>query len=100
MELGADLRVKLAEQLGVALTEKNEIAVDKSMRTSVHGVYAAGDVAGCLGRAQADHHRVRTGLPGRDGSIRVRLASGGCGRTRLAALILRVSCGSREQGWR
>ena len=49
MELGADLRVELAEQLGVALTEKNEIAVDKSMRTSVHGVYAAGDVADASG---------------------------------------------------
>ena len=37
MELGADPRVDLANQLGVQLDERDEIVVDKHMRTNVHG---------------------------------------------------------------
>ena len=44
IEIGADPRVDLANQLGVALSESDEIIVDKQMRTNVHGVFAAGDV--------------------------------------------------------
>ncbi len=35
----------LAKRLGVALNEKGEIKIDRSSRTNVPGVYAAGDVA-------------------------------------------------------
>ena len=49
MELGADPRVDLANQLGVRLDEKDEIVVDKHMRTNVHGVFAAGDVTNASG---------------------------------------------------
>ena len=45
LELGADPRVELAQGLGVELNERNEIKVDREMRTNVHGVFAAGDVA-------------------------------------------------------
>ena len=45
LELGADPRVELAQGLGVELNERNEIKVDREMRTNVHGVLAAGDVA-------------------------------------------------------
>ena len=45
LEIGADPRVELAQELGVALNERNEIKVDREMRTNVHGVFAAGDVA-------------------------------------------------------
>ncbi len=38
-------RDKLAEQLGVALTEDGFVQVDSEARTSVPGVYAAGDLA-------------------------------------------------------
>jgi len=72
MELGADPRVELAEQLGVALTEKNEIAVDKSMRTSVHGVYAAGDVADASGELKQTITAAAQGGAGGDGRLRRR----------------------------
>ena len=49
IEIGADPRIELASQLGVALNDKDEIKVDKSMRTSVHGVFAAGDVTDASG---------------------------------------------------
>ena len=49
MELGADPRVELANQLGVDLTDKNEVKVDRFMRTNVHGVFAAGDVTDASG---------------------------------------------------
>ena len=49
IEIGADPRIELARQLGVALNDKNEIGVDKSMRTNVHGVFAAGDVTDAAG---------------------------------------------------
>ena len=44
IEIGADPRVELAQSLGAELNEKNEVHVDKEMRTNVHGVFAAGDV--------------------------------------------------------
>ena len=44
VEIGADPRTELALQLGVDLNDRDEIIVDREMRTSVHGVFAAGDV--------------------------------------------------------
>lgn len=44
IEIGADPRVELAQSLGAELNEKNEVHVDKEMRTNVHGVFAAGDI--------------------------------------------------------
>ena len=38
-------RDELPERLGLALTEAGLLAVDTQMRTSVSGVYAAGDLA-------------------------------------------------------
>lgn len=49
IEIGADPRVDLANQLGVELNDKNEIVVDKVMRTNVHGVFAAGDLTDASG---------------------------------------------------
>ena len=49
LEIGADPRVELARQLGTELNEKNEIVVDKGMATSVHGLFAAGDVTDASG---------------------------------------------------
>ena len=44
IEIGADPRVELAQQLGVKLADSGEVAVDKVMHTSVPGVFAAGDL--------------------------------------------------------
>ena len=44
MEIGADPRIELPNQLGLALNDLNEVMVDKFGRTSVEGVYAAGDL--------------------------------------------------------
>ncbi len=44
IEIGADPRTDLARQLGIQLNDKDEIIVDKHMKTNVHGVFAAGDV--------------------------------------------------------
>ncbi len=44
IEIGADPRIELAQSLGAELNEKNEVHVDKEMRTNVHGLFAAGDV--------------------------------------------------------
>ncbi|MCH7787465.1 MAG: FAD-dependent oxidoreductase [Chloroflexi bacterium] len=44
IEIGADPRVELANQLGVELNEMNEIKVNKHGATSVEGVFAAGDL--------------------------------------------------------
>jgi thioredoxin reductase (NADPH) len=43
IETGSDPRINIAKQLGIKL-EENEIAVDKNQRTSLKGVFAAGDV--------------------------------------------------------
>jgi thioredoxin reductase (NADPH) len=50
--LGSDTRTELALQIGCALTDDN-IKVDSHQRTSVPGVYAAGDVV--LGLDQISH---------------------------------------------
>jgi thioredoxin reductase (NADPH) len=50
--LGSDTRTELAEQIGCALKDEN-IRVDSHQRTSVPGVYAAGDVV--LGLDQISH---------------------------------------------
>ena len=50
--LGSDTRTELAEQIGCELKDEN-IKVDSHQRTSVPGVYAAGDVV--LGLDQISH---------------------------------------------
>lgn len=49
IEIGADPRTDPARQLGIQLNDKDEITVDKHMRTSVHGVFGAGDVTDASG---------------------------------------------------
>ena len=49
IEIGADPRVELAEQLGLELNELNEVRVDKHGRTNVDGVFAAGDLTDASG---------------------------------------------------
>ena len=44
IEIGADPRTELARQLGTQLNDRDEIIVDKQMRTNIHGLFAAGDV--------------------------------------------------------
>ena len=51
--LGSDTHVQLAEQSGAALNELGCIAVDSHQRTSVPGMYAAGDVV--IGLDQISH---------------------------------------------
>lgn len=49
IEIGADPRAELANQLGVELNELEEIKVDRFGRTNVAGVFAAGDVTDASG---------------------------------------------------
>ena len=49
VEIGADPRVELANQLGLELNEVDEITVDKLGGTSLKGVFAAGDVTDASG---------------------------------------------------
>ena len=51
--LGSDTHVMLAEQLGAKLSDLGNIAVDSHQRTSVPGLYAAGDVV--IGLDQISH---------------------------------------------
>ena len=51
--LGSDTHVQLAEQLGAALSKDCNITVDSHQRTSVPGLYAAGDVV--IGLDQISH---------------------------------------------
>lgn len=51
--LGSDTHTQLAEMLGAALSETRCIVVDSHQRTSVPGLYAAGDVV--LGLDQISH---------------------------------------------
>lgn len=44
VEIGADPRTELPNQLGLELNELNEVVVDKHMATSADGVFAAGDL--------------------------------------------------------
>jgi thioredoxin reductase (NADPH) len=45
IEIGSDPRSQLAQKIGVKLNKWNEIMVDKSQRTNVSGVFAAGDIS-------------------------------------------------------
>ena len=49
VEIGADPRSRLGQDMGVALNDQGEIVVDKLMRTSVEGVFAAGDLTDASG---------------------------------------------------
>ena len=49
IEIGADPRTELAEQLGVQLNELSEVKVDKHGATNVEGVFAAGDLTDAAG---------------------------------------------------
>jgi thioredoxin reductase (NADPH) len=51
--LGSDIHNELAEQVGADLSEEGSIKVDSRQRTSVPGLYAAGDVV--LGLDQISH---------------------------------------------
>ena len=45
IEIGADPNSGLAKALGASVNDLDEIAVDKGMRTTVEGLFAAGDVS-------------------------------------------------------
>jgi thioredoxin reductase (NADPH) len=49
IEIGADPRVELPNQLGLALNDMNEVIVDKRGATNVEGVFAAGDLTDASG---------------------------------------------------
>jgi thioredoxin reductase (NADPH) len=49
IEIGADPRVELPNQLGLTLNENNEVIVDKSGATNIEGVFAAGDLTDASG---------------------------------------------------
>ena len=49
LEIGADPRTELGHQLGIQVNDRDEIIVDKHMRTNVHGVFAAGDITDASG---------------------------------------------------
>ena len=49
LEIGADPRVDLPNMLGLELNERNEVKVDRSGRTNVEGVFAAGDLTDASG---------------------------------------------------
>ncbi|HKC01925.1 MAG TPA: NAD(P)/FAD-dependent oxidoreductase [Sphingomicrobium sp.] len=51
--LGSDTHIQLAEQVGAALSKDRGIGVDSHQRTSVAGLYAAGDVV--IGLDQISH---------------------------------------------
>ena len=51
--LGSDTHTQLAEQLGARLSEQGCVGVDARQRTSVPGLYAAGDVV--VGLDQISH---------------------------------------------
>lgn len=49
IEIGADPRVELPNQLGLELNDQNEVVVDKGGATNVEGVFAAGDLTNASG---------------------------------------------------
>jgi thioredoxin reductase (NADPH) len=51
--LGSDTHIQLAEMVGAELSREQCIVVDRHMRTSVPGLYAAGDVV--IGLDQISH---------------------------------------------
>ena len=69
--LGSDTHVQLAQQVGAKLSENSEIPVDSHQRTSVPGLYAAGDVV--IGLDQISHAMGQGGVAGT--TIRNDLAS-------------------------
>lgn len=78
--LGSDSKNVLAQQLGVALSEEQCIIVDIKQRTSVAGVYAAGDVVMSLdqisvamGHAAIAATALHNDLRQKDGQSRMRL---------------------------
>ena len=48
ISIGEEPQNILAKNLGVKLDEKGFVIVDKQQRTSIKGVYAAGDITGGL----------------------------------------------------
>jgi thioredoxin reductase (NADPH) len=60
--LGSDTHVQLAQLVGADLTDNSEIPVDTHQRTSVPGLYAAGDVV--LGLDQISHAMGQGGVAG------------------------------------
>jgi thioredoxin reductase (NADPH) len=49
IEIGADPRSELAVKLGAEVNDRDEVLVDKEMRTNVHGLLAAGDLTDASG---------------------------------------------------
>ena len=49
IEIGADPRVDLPNQLGLDLNDVNEVVVDKAGATNIEGVFAAGDLTDASG---------------------------------------------------
>ena len=49
IEIGADPRRELPDQLGIEVNELDEVVVDKYGRTNVEGVFAAGDLTDSSG---------------------------------------------------
>ena len=49
IEIGADPRSELAVKLGADINDRDEVIVDKEMRTKVHGLFAAGDLTNASG---------------------------------------------------
>jgi thioredoxin reductase (NADPH) len=58
--LGSDIRSELAEGVGAALSEEGCVSVDRHQRTSVAGLYAAGDVV--IGLDQISHAMGQAGV--------------------------------------
>ena len=49
IEIGADPRVEIPNQLNLELNEKNEVIVDSAMKTNMDGIFAAGDLCNSSG---------------------------------------------------
>ena len=49
IEIGADPRVDLPNQVGLNLNDQNEVIVDKNMNTNVPGIFGAGDLTDASG---------------------------------------------------
>ncbi len=54
IEIGSEPNSSLPKSLGVKVDESGYIEVDAMMRTSVHGVYAAGDITNATGSFKQD----------------------------------------------
>jgi len=49
IEIGADPRIEIPNQLNLELNEKNEVIVDSEMKTNMEGIFAAGDLCNSSG---------------------------------------------------